>query len=104
MARLQDPSITEVHVHTARQAWIEAANRAHDIDTLEAVGPIFFEQRGVLDGVLEGSRRAERVARTGIPGRRRIRVVIGDLAIADDQMMRQPTAYGFVEAAADRFI
>src|SRR6185436_18164153 len=41
------------------------------------------------------------VARARIPRRRRIGMVVGDLAIPDDEMMRQHAADRFGEAAAD---
>ena len=58
MVRLQDLAIAQVHVHAARQAGIETANRAHDVDALELVGAIFFEDRRVLNRVFVWSRRS----------------------------------------------
>ena len=88
----------------AGQAGIEAAHRAHDVDALEFVRTVLLEDRRVLHRVLVRTRRAVNVARVRVPRRRRIRMVVGDLAVADDQVMRQDAAHGFVETAADRFV
>lgn len=65
---LQHLTISEIHVDTAWQARVEAANGAHDIDSLEFVGAIFLENRGVLHRILIRPRRAITIARIGIPG------------------------------------
>src|SRR2546421_5170755 len=83
MARLEDPPVAEIHMHAARQAWIEAADGAHNVDAFKRVESIFLEQWGILDGVLEGAGGAERIAWTGIPGCRRIWMVVGDDAVAN---------------------
>ena len=51
-----------------------------------------------------GPGRAVNVARIGIPRRRRIRMVVGDLAVANHDVMRKHAADRFVESAADRFV
>src|SRR5271163_4362747 len=101
MMRLQHLSVTQVHMHTAGQTRIEAAHGAHDVDSLELVRAVFLEDRRVLHGVLVWSRRAVNVAWIRIPGRRRIRMVIGYLAFLDDYMVREHTANRFVESASD---
>src|SRR4029077_20981670 len=80
---LQDLSVTQVHMHTTGQARIETAYRAYDIDTLEFIGNVFLEDRRVLHRILVRTRRPVNVARVGVPGSRRIRMVIGDLAFAN---------------------
>jgi len=77
--RLQHFAVAQVHVYAAGQAGIEAANRAHNIDAFEILRPIFFEDRRVLHRVFIRTRRAINIARVGIPGRRRIRMIVGDL-------------------------
>src|SRR2546429_4794262 len=46
---------SEVHVHPAGQARVEAADSPHDVDALEVVGLVLLEDRGVLHRVLVGS-------------------------------------------------
>ena len=100
--RLQNLSVAQVHVHAARQAWIEAANRTHDVDSLEFVRPVFLEDRRVLHRVFVGAWRAIRIARIGVPRRRRIGMIIGDLVLANHHVMRQDAAHRFVESASNR--
>ncbi len=88
----------------AGQARVEAAHRAHDVDALELVRPVLLEDRRVLHRVLVGAGRAVDVARAGVPGRGRIGVVVGDLAVADDDVVRQHAAHRLVEAAADGLV
>src|SRR5262249_33481911 len=80
-------AVTQIHMHTARQAWVEASHRAHDIDALEIVGAVFLEDRRALYGILVRTRRAVHIARRAVPWCRRIRMIVGDLAIADHQVM-----------------
>src|ERR1700759_1089061 len=77
-----------VHVHAARQAGVEGAHSPHDVDALEVLRPVLLEDRRVLDGVLVGTRRPVDIARTGVPRRRRVRLVVGDLALTDDHVVR----------------
>src|SRR5438874_595522 len=49
---LEQLAAAVVHVDAARQARVEAAHRAHDVDTLELVRPVLLEERRVLHGVL----------------------------------------------------
>ena len=47
----QDLPFPEIHVDSAREARIEAANRAHDIDALEFIRAILLKYRRVLHGI-----------------------------------------------------
>src|SRR5947207_1253650 len=49
---LDHPAVAEVHVDAARQARIEAAHRAHDVDALEVLGAVLLEQVHALHRVL----------------------------------------------------
>src|SRR6202042_2041 len=88
-----------VHVHAARQARVEAADRTHDVDALEVLRTVLLEDRRVLNRVLVGARGAIRVTRAGVPWRRRVRLVVGDLALADHHVVREHAASGLVEPA-----
>src|SRR5215813_10937614 len=88
-------------MHAARQAWIEAAHGSHDVYALEIVRPVLLEDRCALHSVFIWPRRAVEIARTGVPRRRRIRMIVGDFAVADHDVMREHAAHRFVEAAAD---
>src|SRR5437879_1885498 len=98
MPRLEYLAAAQIHVHTARQARIETAHRSHNVDSLEVSRSVLFEDRCVLDGILVRTRRAVHVARASVPGSRRVRMVVGDLAVANNHMVRQHTAYRFMEA------
>ena len=91
----------EVHVHAAGQAGVEAADRAHDVDALEVLGAVLLEDRRVLHRVLVRARRPVHVTRAGVPRRRRVGLVVGDLAVADDHVVREHAARRLVEADAD---
>ena len=104
MVRLQHLAVPQIHMHAARQTRIEAAYRAHDVDSLELVRAVLLEDRSVLHRIFVRTRSAIDVARIGIPGRRRIGMVVGDLAVFDHHVMRQHAADRFVEAAADGFV
>src|SRR5580704_7749103 len=101
MMCLQHLSVAQIHMHPARQARIETAHRAHDIDPLKFIRAVLLEDWGVLHRVFVRSRRAVNVAWIRIPGRRRIRMVVGDFALFDHDMVREHTANRFVEAAAN---
>src|SRR5437588_4927113 len=88
-------------MNTTWQTRIKAANRSHDVDTLEGVRAIVFEDRCVLHSVLVRARCTIDVSHAAIPGRRRIGMVVGDLAILDDHVMGKYTAHRLVESAAD---
>src|SRR5580704_15132727 len=83
MMRLQHFAVPQIHMHAARQTRVEATYRTHDIDSLELVRAVFLEDRGVLYRVLVRTRSAVNVARIGIPGGRRIWMVVGDLTLFD---------------------
>src|SRR3984957_20705932 len=104
MACLQHLSIPEVHVYAARQTRIEAAHSAHDVDSFEFVRTVLLEERRILNRIFIWSRSSIHIAWVGIPGSRRIWVVVGDLVIADHDVMRQNSAHRFVEAAANGFL
>src|SRR5580700_9120262 len=104
MVRLQDLAVAQIHMYTAGQTRIEAAYRAHNIDSLEFVRPVLLKNGGVLHRVLVRTRSAVDISWIGIPRRRRIRMVICDLAIFDYHVMREHAANRFVEAAANRFL
>src|SRR5215510_16096202 len=103
MARFQRLAVAKIHMHSAWHARVKAPHYAHDVNSIEIIGPILFEDGGTLHRILIGTGRAVNVARAGVPRRRRIRVIIGDFSIADNHVMREHSPYGLVKAAADRF-
>src|SRR5580698_800907 len=96
--------VADIHMYAAGQTRIETANRAHDVDTLEILRAIVFEDGCVLHRVLVRAGSSIHVARIRVPGCRRIRMVIRDLAFADDHMMREYATNRLVEPAADGFL
>ena len=64
---LQHLPAAEVHVDAARQAGVEAADRAHDVDALEVRPVVLLEDRLALDGVLVRAGRPELVPRVRVP-------------------------------------
>src|SRR5262245_57785992 len=104
MARFQRLAGAKIHMHSTRHARVKAPHYAHDVNPLEIIGHVLFEDGPTWHRILIGTRRAVNVARAGVPRRRRIRVIIGDFSIADNHVMREHAAYGLVEAAADRFL
>ena len=66
--------------------------------------PVLLEDRRVLHGVFVGPGRAVDVARIGVPRGRRIGMIVGDLAVANDDVMRKHAAHRFVETATDGFV
>src|SRR5579872_2145094 len=89
----QHLAVADVHVDATRQAWVEAAHRPHDVDALEVVRPVLLEDRSALDGILVRTGGAVDVAWVSVPGGGRIRVVVGDLALADHEMVREHAAH-----------
>ena len=87
MVRLKNFPIAEIHVHTTRQAGIETADRAHDVDAFEFVRAVFFEDRRVLHRIFVGARRAVNVSGICVPGRRRIRMIVGNLMVLNHDVM-----------------
>src|SRR5215475_13980985 len=104
MCRLQSLAATQVHVYAARKAWVEAAYRPHDVDALEAVRRILFEDRRVLHRVLVRTRRSVYIANAAVPWRRRVRVVVRDLPALNHHVVRQHATDRLGEPAADRLI
>ena len=74
----------------------------HDVHALEVLRAVLLEDRRVLHGVLVRAGGAVDVARVGVPRGRRVGLVVGDLALADDHVVREHAARGLVEADADR--
>src|ERR1700683_5241571 len=91
-------------MHSAGQAWVEATNRAHDVDALEVLRAIVLEDGGVLHRILVRTRSSVDIARARVPWSGWITMVVGDLAFADNDMVRQHSAHCFVETAADSFL
>src|SRR5580698_7809715 len=91
-------------MHAAGQTRVEAPNRAHNIDALELIPAVFLEDGSVLYGVFIGARRAVGIARIGVPRRRRVRMIVGDLAFANDYVMGKNAANGLMKTAADGFV
>ena len=58
--------VAQVHVHAARQARVEAAHRAHDVDAAEVVLAVLLEDRLALHRVLVRARACRR-SRVGLP-------------------------------------
>src|SRR5258708_40118689 len=78
---------TQVHMNATWQTGVKAADRPHNVDALEGVRAIIFEDRRVLHGILVWSGCAIDVTHTTIPWRRRIGMIVGDLSILDDHVM-----------------
>src|SRR5580700_9790819 len=97
-------AIAQVHMYTAGQAGVEAADSAHNVDTLEFILAVFLEDRRVLHRIFIRSRRAIDIARIGVPRCWRVRMIVGYLAFANDHVMRQYTSNGLVETATDSFL
>src|SRR5581483_4570728 len=104
MQSLERAALAQVHVHTTGQTRVEAAHRAHDVDALEVLPVVLLEDGLALYRILVWPRRAEAVARVGIPRGRRVRVIVGDLAVADHHVVAQYTTHRLGEAAADAFL
>src|ERR1700728_3130660 len=104
MFRFEHLSIAEIHMHAAREAWVKAANGAHNIDALELVGPIFFEDGRILHRIFIGTRSSVNITRIRVPGCWWIGMIVGYLAVANDNVMRKNAAHRFVEAAANRLL
>src|SRR6185295_6753391 len=97
-------AVALVDVHTTGQARVEAAHRAHDVDALEVLVAALLEDRGVLHGVLVRAGGAVAVAHAAVPGCGRVRVVVRDLAAADDHVVGEHAAHGLGEADADGLV
>src|ERR1700741_3829628 len=88
-------------MHAARQTRIKASHRAHDVNALEFLGAVLLENWSVLHCVLVRPRSTINVAWIRVPRRRRVGMVVGDLALADHHVMGQHAAYRLVEAATN---
>src|ERR1051325_1491220 len=97
-------SLAEIHVNTTGEAGVETSHRSHDVDSLEPVVSVFLEDRAALHGVFIRTGRSIGVARTRVPWGRRVGMVIRNHAFANDQMVREDTSNGFMEAAADGLV
>src|SRR2546430_6490945 len=91
-------------MHAARQARVEAAHRPHYVDTFEFILPVLLEDRLPLDGVFVRTRSAVAITRTRVPGRRRVGMIVRDLALPNDHMVGQHSPDRLGKAAADRFL
>src|SRR5262249_36478947 len=97
-------AVAQIHVYAAGQARVKAADRAHDVDALEMLNIVFLEDRRILHRVLVWPRSTLVVAWAGVPASRRIGMIVHDFAAANDHVMREHAADGFVETAADGFL
>src|ERR1043165_5525002 len=104
MGLLQDFAFAKIHVNATGETWIEAPNGAHDVYPFELIRAVVFEDGRILNGVFVRARRAIHVARARVPGRWRIGMIVRDLALANDEMVRKHAAHSFVEDAANGFI
>src|SRR4029077_15062309 len=68
------------------------------------VRTIVFKDRRVLHGVFVRPWCSINIARISVPWGGRIRMIICDLAAANDQVMRKNSADSFVKSATDSFI
>src|SRR5436305_4035246 len=91
-------------MHTTGQAGIKAANCSHDINALEVVRAILFEDRRILHSIFIRARGAIDISYTAIPWGGWIRVVVRDLPIFDHHMMGKHTSYGLVESTTNSFV
>src|SRR5579859_5841254 len=104
MMRLQHFAFSQIHMHAARQTRIETPHRAHDVNALEFLRAVLFEDRSILHGILIRSWSAVNIPRIRVPGRRRIGMIIRNLALADYDVMREYAANCLVEAATNGFL
>src|SRR5262245_51343176 len=87
-------------MHTAGQARVEAADRAHDVNPLKFFGRVLLEDRRALYGVLIWPQCPVGDTRTGVSLCRWIGWRVGNLVAADDVVVREHFSYGFVEGAS----
>src|SRR5712691_2499089 len=102
--RLEHLAAAQVHMHPARQARVEAAHRAHDVDALEGVRRVLLEDRRVLHRVLVRPGRPVAIPHAAVPRRGRVRVVVRDLPVPDHHVVREHAADRLGEAAAERVL
>src|SRR5579862_3600007 len=97
MVRFEHLSIAEIHMYSAWQAGVKASDGSHDVDALEVLRAVFFEDGCVLYGIFVGARSSKAVTRICIPRGWGIRMIVGDLVIADPDVVRKHAADGLVE-------
>ena len=71
------------HMNGTRDTRIETVDRAQDLKRLLGI----VHDMCILQRCLVGARLSVRIARTGVPGTRNDRLVIGNLAVFDDNPM-----------------
>ena len=101
MVLLHNFTVAQVHMNSAREAGIKAANCPHDVDSFKFVRTVFFEDRCVLNRILVRTGCTVDIPRIRIPASRWIRVIIGDFAVSNHQVMREHAANRLMETAAD---
>src|SRR6202046_142675 len=101
MLGLEDLAADKIHVHATGQARIEAPHRAHDINALKFIRTILLEDWGILHRIFVWTGSAVDITRISIPGRRRVGMIVRDLAFANHHMMRQDASHRFVETATN---
>ena len=88
MENLKCLTVAKIHMNAAGQARVEAPHGAHDVNPFKFVWSVLFKDRRVLHGIFIRTRRAVYVPHATIPWGRRVRMVVGNLTIADHDMMR----------------
>ena len=71
---------------------------------LKFSGPILLEDGCVLHRVLVRPRSPVDVSGIGIPGSRRIGMIVRNFAVSDNDMVRKHAAHRFMEAASNRIL
>src|SRR5262249_22788800 len=102
VVHLKQLRFSVVHVHSAGKTWVEASHRTHNVDAFEAARAVLLEDGGILDRILIGARCSVNIPRIRVPRSWRVRMVIGNLAVANYDVMRQHPAYSLMEPAANR--
>ena len=75
-----------------------APHCAHNVDPFEFIGTVLLKMGVFCTASSYGPGRAINIARVGIPGSLRVRMVVGDLALANHDMMRENSANRLMEA------
>src|SRR5689334_21797743 len=101
MPDIQHLSVSKEHMHAAGETGVETSYSAHDVDTFEVFGSVFFKDRRILHGVFIRTGGAVDIAHRSVPWSRRIRMVVCDFSIADDHVMREDAANRFVESTTN---
>src|SRR5438094_9376736 len=86
---------------STRHARIKAAHNAHTVDALEVVFPVFLEDRGSLHRIFVGTWNPIHITRAGIPWSRRIWMIIGNLAVPYNDVVRQRSPNRLMETTSD---